>query len=177
MQKKPIIIIGAGPVGLWTACECKLRNPADDVIVLERYPSYQRRHTIKLINSSLLLYSKTTNSPEKQKLLQALLSQSSTWSSWRKPLDSHFIRTSHLETALKEYATSLGVVIQYTPVSSQAHLLSLFPTPELVICADGAHSKLRTECFGHVEPTPHLFVHTTRHCVLYKQPKRNHCNQ
>lgn len=150
-SESPIVIIGGGPVGLWIACELKKRNPSDSIVVLERFEEYQRQHTIKLKTVSFLMYASTSASAAKKEFLNDLLGHSSIWDAWGSALDKNFIKTKDLEASLKKYAISLNVVIKYVLVADEDHLLSLYPNPYLVICADGAHSRLRTSLLGPVE--------------------------
>ena len=48
-----IAIIGAGPVGLWTAIQIKKRSPDAQVTLFERYDEYKRHHVVSVQRSSL----------------------------------------------------------------------------------------------------------------------------
>ena len=50
--KENIIIIGGGPVGLWTAILIKANLEQKNVIVLEKRTTYVREHLLKLEKSS-----------------------------------------------------------------------------------------------------------------------------
>ena len=41
-----VVILGAGPVGLATALGIKAINPELSVLVVEKYPEYQRKHNL-----------------------------------------------------------------------------------------------------------------------------------
>lgn len=47
-----IVIIGAGPVGLYTGIQIKLLNDQKNIIMFEKHEIYQRTHTVKLAKES-----------------------------------------------------------------------------------------------------------------------------
>ena len=47
------VIVGAGPVGLFTAIQLRLRCPAMRVVMLEKYETYQRQHVLRIEPASL----------------------------------------------------------------------------------------------------------------------------
>ena len=51
-----VVIVGAGPVGLWTAIQLLKREPALEVVLLERHESYARSHVLRLDHWSMMLY-------------------------------------------------------------------------------------------------------------------------
>ena len=50
-----VIIVGAGPVGLWTASQIKKRNPALSVLLYESKREYICSHVLKLEHFSMLI--------------------------------------------------------------------------------------------------------------------------
>ena len=48
-----VVIVGAGPVGLWTAVQIKLLRPHNTVLILEKYKEYQRKHLLRLKQASM----------------------------------------------------------------------------------------------------------------------------
>jgi 2-polyprenyl-6-methoxyphenol hydroxylase-like FAD-dependent oxidoreductase len=49
----PIVIVGGGPVGLWTAIQLKKRCPESHIVVYEKYLSYRRSHVLSIDRNSL----------------------------------------------------------------------------------------------------------------------------
>lgn len=47
-----IVFLGAGPVGLWCAVQTKILVPAAEIVMVEKYKTYQRSHVLKLAKSS-----------------------------------------------------------------------------------------------------------------------------
>ncbi|HRE30351.1 MAG TPA: hypothetical protein PLD88_00115, partial [Candidatus Berkiella sp.] len=47
-----VIVVGAGPVGLWSAIQLKLYNPTLNILMLEKHSEYQRSHTVKIDSES-----------------------------------------------------------------------------------------------------------------------------
>lgn len=43
-----VVVVGGGPVGLWTASQLKLSTPHLNVVILEKRDTYVREHTLKL---------------------------------------------------------------------------------------------------------------------------------
>jgi protoporphyrinogen oxidase len=46
------LIVGAGPVGLWTAIKLKLQTPEADILVLEKRPEYTRNAVFRIDKDS-----------------------------------------------------------------------------------------------------------------------------
>lgn len=125
-----VLIVGAGPVGLFTAIEMKLHNPDLQIKILERNASYSRHHILRIEESSL------TNS-------QAYI----TYEEVRKL--KGFIPTSEIETTFLSIAKNLGIEIETgIKVDNCDALLKQYPEVHTLIGADGAHSKVRKQLFG-----------------------------
>ncbi len=140
-----ILIIGGGPVGLWTAIQLKRERPDFHVIVHERYTSYRRNHVLRLKKSSLRSPPHKDNSPGEDLLFKALLNNSSS-----TLLSNQItIRTKELEELLKQHAIGLGAEIRYTEIPSANVLKSMYPSCGAFIAADGAHSLIRKEIFSN----------------------------
>jgi len=68
-----VVIIGGGPVGLWTAVQVKKRQPDAHVRVYERYGAYQRSHILRLENFSMNVYAKKSGDDAEAQFLREVL--------------------------------------------------------------------------------------------------------
>src|SRR5690348_13576714 len=121
-----VVIVGAGPVGLYTAIQLKLYNPDIDIEILEKYSEYQRKHVVKVDKDP---FADSHPHPEFQALLATL---------------EGAVSTAHLEKTLKEYAVKLGIKIKNETVHSCQDLAKQYPDVDMFIGADGAHSIVRS---------------------------------
>jgi cation diffusion facilitator CzcD-associated flavoprotein CzcO len=48
-----IVIVGAGPIGLWTALQIKDKLPEEEITILEKNELYERRHHLRIEASSV----------------------------------------------------------------------------------------------------------------------------
>lgn len=133
------VVVGAGPVGLWTAVCLKLRMQEKDpsstaeIEVLEKNEVYQRSHVLKLNKKSL------KNCP-KDVRLQAIVHDF---------IHQKVIRTNDIELRLAKLAQELGIRIRKSlEVSNPEWLIQEYPQAEVFIGADGAHSTIRKTVFG-----------------------------
>lgn len=142
-----IVIVGAGPVGLWTAIQLKKRMPNALIRIYERHEVYQRSHVLRLDHWSLMLYASTAYDGPEKAFVREVTGKSLTGlkTQFAKSL---YIRTNDLEAALSRYAQELGVEVVIQKIEGKRHVEELHPECTLFIAADGAHSPLRTELFG-----------------------------
>jgi 2-polyprenyl-6-methoxyphenol hydroxylase-like FAD-dependent oxidoreductase len=142
-----IVIIGAGPVGLWTALQIKKRMRSVDIVMYERHTTYQRSHVLRLDHWSLLLYSRKNRNPSEQAFYKEVTGKrvGGVQLGFAKSL---YIRTNDLEAALREYALREGVVIKYRKIQDVSEAERLHPECTIFIASDGAHSPLRQELLG-----------------------------
>lgn len=142
-----IVIVGGGPVGLWTAVQLKKRMPGAQIRVYERHTVYQRSHVLRLDHWSLMLYASSAHdSPEKSFVREVTgKSLSGMKAQFAKSL---YIRTNDLEAALSRYAQALGIEVTLQKIEGTRHAEQLHPECYLFLAADGAHSPLRTDLFG-----------------------------
>ena len=138
----PVVVIGGGPVGLWTAIQLKKRQPRALITVYEKYPVYRRSHLLRLQPSSLRRSSCLTGSPAESDFYANLLGNRD--GKGYKPV---LVRTLDLEAALKRHAQALGVDIRYEAIKACGDIASFQPDCRTVIGADGAHSLVRREVF------------------------------
>lgn len=124
-----IVVVGAGPIGLFTAIEMKLHNPALQIKIVERNKQYSRHHILKLEEASLQ-NSLTCQTYEAVQKLHG------------------FVPTSEIESTFLEIAQNLGIEIETgVKIQNPRELLKQYPTAHTVIGADGAHSTVRRHLF------------------------------
>jgi len=130
-EKDPdFIFVGAGPVGLWTGIQLKIRQPDADILFIERHEVYKRNHTLRINKSS---YAGRVVDPELEKLV--------------KELNGH-VRNSYLENRLLGLAKEIGIRINYKKVTGVSELISEFPDTQFIIGSDGSHSMVRKSIVG-----------------------------
>jgi 2-polyprenyl-6-methoxyphenol hydroxylase-like FAD-dependent oxidoreductase len=142
-----IVIVGAGPVGLWTALQIKKRMPDVSIVMYERHAEYQRSHVLRLDHWSLLLYSRKNRNASEQAFYQEVTGKrvGSVQLTFAKSL---YIRTNDLEASLRAYALREGIVIHHQRIQNVAEAEALHPECTVFIASDGAHSPLRQELLG-----------------------------
>lgn len=138
-----IVVVGAGPVGLWTAIQIKKRDPDLDIVMYERYQEYQRSHILRLENLSMLLYAKTRNTPHEKEFFKEITGKGLT-SLIFNIASSNFVPTNTLESALTKMAGAVGIKITYEKIESPDSLMAKHPECRAFIAADGAHSRMRS---------------------------------
>lgn len=142
-----IVIVGAGPVGLWLAINLKKNRPGQDVFVYERNQVYERSHVLRLRNLATTLYAKHDGSERENKFYKEILGRSLT-QAFIRAAGYQFIRTNELEDALKSYATDLGVKIIYEKIDNPRDAEQRHPHCRHFVAADGARSPLREDLMG-----------------------------
>lgn len=129
-----IVFVGAGPIGLWTAIQIKLQRPDIHIVFKERHRVYKRLHTLHLKDSSL-----NGSIEDNTGVIAGLQSQLK---------DNPHIRTNILESDLLDLAKALNIQIDYQKIGNIEEILREYPNPAMIIGADGAKSKTRTQVFG-----------------------------
>ncbi len=148
-EVKRVVIIGAGPIGLSTAIQTKLKNPEADIVMLEKYDQYARNHTLQ-IDQHCFNACQLDGVDEITEQLQHLQTRLH---------NQHFrIRCDELEEELRNIAITAGISIQKGETET---VMGITPDHVLVkgdsdstgqyqqvpydilIGADGAHSKTR----------------------------------
>ena len=145
-----VVIVGGGPVGLWTAIQIKKRDPSMDVQVYERHTEYQRSHVLRLENFSMLVYSKNSSDPHERAFFKAIIGEDSAddtnlSAAFKKTMGVKFIRTNDLEAALKAYAAALNIKVTHARVKDPEALMQQHPECRLFVAADGARSHMRAQ--------------------------------
>ncbi len=150
-QVKPadVVIVGAGPVGLWVAIQIKKRNPEMAVQIYERHKVYQRSHVLRLNLASLGFYSKKKSDEIETEFYQDVTGKSAA-GVWMGALRAKaaVLGTNVLEGALKKYAQALGVNIAYEKIETPEDAIARHPECKKFVAADGAKSPLRKKLLG-----------------------------
>ena len=137
------VIVGAGPVGLWTAIQIKAQNPDMEIEILEKRQDYQRAHTIKLSINTLnsLKVSKNSQYSKDIDAMRLAIVNPNTKINFDLFIGRYTnIKTNELELALKQCAKDMGINITIKTVKS---LKEISTDVKYIIGADGAHSVVR----------------------------------
>ncbi|GAB5372777.1 hypothetical protein AAMO2058_001693900 [Amorphochlora amoebiformis] len=131
-EKDPdIVIVGAGPVGLFLAIQIVLRNPTLKVVMMEKYAEYKRKHVLRIEKESL---ETGINDPRLVKLVSELKGKTP---------------TSLIEENFKALAGEIGISIRVGEyVKDIEALQKRFHNTRYFIGADGRKSVMRTQKFG-----------------------------
>ncbi|CAF3694847.1 unnamed protein product [Adineta steineri] len=123
-----IVIIGGGPVGLFTAIQIKILVPQLNLVIYEKHVEYQRKHVLRL--NKVATFFGFPSHPLLTNLIDNLPS---------------VVRTSVLESQLLELAKKLGIPIKYENIIN----LDKFINAQMIIGADGSHSTVRQLVFNN----------------------------
>jgi 2-polyprenyl-6-methoxyphenol hydroxylase-like FAD-dependent oxidoreductase len=130
-----IIFVGAGPIGLWTAIQIKLQNPAINIILKEKKDTYKRTHTLLLKPTSFKACLK-----DEDGVIQGIIHELE-----KNP----HIRTNELEQRLKALALALGIKIERQDVQRiHEDIIDNHPNAAMIIGSDGVKSQVRTQMFA-----------------------------
>ncbi len=136
-----VLVIGAGPIGLVHAWGMKYLNPELNIVVLEKYATYQRTHTLLMQPEQLKAIMKATGS-EHHPTLVALLKQLET---------NPHIRIKTLQDIFTKLAGDSGVIINQNHEVIQDSIEDMinqeYPNTRLIIGADGVHSVVNQSLF------------------------------
>jgi hypothetical protein len=127
------VVLGAGPVGLWTAVQIKLRLPSESVVVYEKRAEYSRQQMIRL-DSDAFWWS-CGDDEHAVKTLKEIQNE------------GRGVKLKDLETSLRELAMSLGVDFVTRTIVNGEELFGLHPEAKAIIGADGRHSVFRDTVF------------------------------
>ena len=128
-----ILVIGAGPVGLWTAVQIKLLLPQVNILILDKHLVYVRNHLLRITKSSLKEIHGDKLMNDFRKFAVKLTGK---------------IRTNDLERALWGEAERLGIKKEIMEVKEISKLKQLFPNVKIIIGCDGSHSLVRKNVFN-----------------------------
>ncbi|MDF2577340.1 MAG: hypothetical protein K0S74_824 [Chlamydiales bacterium] len=111
-----IVMVGAGPVGLWTALQVKLANPKINIKIFEKHVQFERSHLLRIENNSLeeILYQKSD--PKQTTIVQRIFDNIHAKGLQQEQQKHILIRTNELESVLREEVLALGIEIEYNTV-------------------------------------------------------------
>lgn len=147
-QQADVVIVGGGPIGLAHAWGLKKLNPDLQVVVLEKYQEYQRKHTLIMQPRQLQKLLRATGAENDPVLCQLMADLNR---------DKH-IRTSDLEARFKAVALSSGVSVVHEnvqEVTAEQQILRF--NPKMIIGADGTHSVVSRVMFPEDNQIKHPF--------------------
>lgn len=134
-MSQEIIVVGAGPIGLWLAVQVKLQRPDVTIIFKEKYETYQRTHTLKLEHQSF-----TGCLQDESGIIQGIAAAIK---------NNPHMRTDFFESKMLQLATSLGIFIDYERIENiEQDIASKYPECAMIIGADGVRSLVREQAFG-----------------------------
>jgi hypothetical protein len=93
-----VVVVGGGPVGLWTAAQLKLMRPLWRIVVAERHATYLRSHVLRV---DALSFAGVVPHPEAHAFVARLLGGRARVA----------VRTTELEAALRTLSAALGVAV------------------------------------------------------------------
>jgi hypothetical protein len=149
-EKIDIIIVGGGPIGLAHAWGIKKINPNLQVVVIEKYEEYQRKHTVQMQHQPLAKLIEVTET-QNDKAMNDL---------YTRLKKNAFISTSELENLLKKRAQDNGVKIIHEEIEKDTvhdQLYNTYPNAKLIIGADGTHSVVAETLFPKGNQVKHEF--------------------
>ncbi|WP_244940954.1 hypothetical protein [Legionella sainthelensi] len=125
-----VIFIGAGPIGLLGAIQLKLQFPEKEILMFEKYEIPIRNHAMYVEQSSFAGMDKRNGFGE---ILESIHSK---------------VIISDLEKKLREYATSIGIKIQYQEVKDLNELKKLYPETDYFVGSGGLRGIIHPQVFN-----------------------------
>jgi len=153
-----IVIVGAGPIGCWTALQAKWRNPDLKITCYERFRQYQRDHIMTIQRKSIVSW--CANGAGKGDFLKRLFGAQATCSELcgsRAKLNPSVnaglprlldIRTIDFERIVKSECEAAGVEFIYRKIDTPHEVMDAHPACLHFVAADGANSKMREALWG-----------------------------
>ncbi|MGM9454784.1 hypothetical protein ACTAZI_15780 [Legionella bozemanae] len=126
-----IIFIGAGPIGLLGAIQLKLQFPEKEILMFEKYEIPVRNHAMYVEQSSFVGMDRSKDFGE---VLDSIPSK---------------VVISDLEKKLREYATSIGVKIQYQEVKDFNELQKQYPDTNYFVGSGGLRGIIHPQVFNN----------------------------
>lgn len=125
-----IIFIGAGPIGLLGAIQLKLQCPEKEILMFEKYETPIRNHAMYVDQSSFAGMDRSKGFGE---VLDSIASK---------------VIISDLEKKLREYATSIGIKIQYQEIKDFNELKNQYPDTNYFVGSGGLRGIIHPQVFN-----------------------------
>lgn len=148
-----VVIVGAGPIGLWTAIQIALRAPHVKIEILDKHGAYQRTHSLKLSADS---FKGAPNDARLGTIIEGFSKQK-------------MIPIGDIERQLCAFIDEklLKITIKRNAEIADPRLLKAhYPKVRIVLGADGAHSMVRKTVFQNAFEVNEVFRHILE--VKYK---------
>ncbi|MCE5295044.1 MAG: FAD-dependent oxidoreductase [Chlamydiales bacterium] len=149
--KNDVVIIGAGPIGITTACVLKAKHPHLNITVLDRRKDPTRKHGLSINSDTISKIISKVSDPELKEIFK----------SW-----GNFARTNAIEESMTAYAKKHGITVcrgeeyglnkgdlnkilkttRFTRLSEkQKKLEPILKAASVIFAVDGAKSVVREE--------------------------------
>ena len=129
-----VVFVGAGPVGLASAIQIKLfRTHTTQIVLYEKHPVYQHAHHTVYLRQSAFAHSPVVTNLQFHQLVCSFPT---------------IVKTSEVETKLRNFAVSLGIDIKYESLVDCKSVSERHPTAKVIVGSDGSHSMVAPRCFS-----------------------------
>lgn len=171
-SKAEVVVVGAGPVGLWTSIVMKALDKDLNIVVLDQYPDYKRDNPLSLERSSF------SNLPKNERV-RALVDKIFTDKNGRKVSQVH-VNTNTIEELFLQTAQELGIHVNRGPENKITSLDSLnrFSNAKVILGADGSKSQMRQLLFGELASNNDLqYIAQVKYTTQPPKPQRTQMMQ
>lgn len=163
-----VAIIGGGPGGLALATQIRaLTKKRANVVIYEKYPTYQRHHVLQLRRGSFRDFPKTaaiqevvngffqkneSREPKALRLIKSLFPEKAN------------VKTSEIERSFKQLAEDSGIEFVYGAIDDPDEIAKNDPDVSIVVGAEGFHSEMRKQKF-----TQKMYLHANELQLLLEE--------